>query len=106
MRNKIHFDHLCRTSYPEGQSGNPDDEDQSNVMEANAEENEMTLPSGANVGHRWARQTLSPLYIVLTTKNLNYQRSQHQSPQSCCKIRLDSRKLLERLFKSLPEVTL
>ena len=97
---------MCRSSYPEGQSGNPDDEVKSNVMEVNDEVYEMTLPSGAKVGHRWARKTLSTLYIVLTTKNLNYQRSQHQSPQSCCKIRQDSRKLLERLFKSLPEVTL
>ena len=52
MRNKIHFDHLCRTSYPEGQSGNPDDEVKSNIMEVNDEEYEMTLPSGAKVGHR------------------------------------------------------
>ena len=53
MRNKILFDHLCRTSYPEGQSGNPDDEVKSNVMEVNDEEYEMTLPSGAKVGHRY-----------------------------------------------------
>lgn len=44
------FISFIRSSYPEG--GNPDDEVKASVLDLNDEDYEMTLPSGAKIGHR------------------------------------------------------
>ena len=43
---------MFRSSYPDGRNANPDEEVEVNAVDIDDNEFELTLPSGAKVGHR------------------------------------------------------
>ena len=43
----------CRKSYPDGEGANPAEEVHTPIIDVDDEDYQMTLPSGAKIGHRY-----------------------------------------------------